>query len=65
VNGLQFLQAASAIDRRIKERFLFFTADLSEEDLRFLAANNIRFLYKPASTPSIREMLDEILQEGA
>jgi CheY-like chemotaxis protein len=65
VNGLQFLQAASAIDHSIKERFVFFSADLSEEDARFFAANHIRFLHKPASVPSIRDMLDEILRGEA
>jgi CheY-like chemotaxis protein len=65
VSGLQFLQSASAIDRSIKERFLFLTAGLSEENVRFLTANHIRFLYKPAAVESIRDMLDEILGDEA
>jgi len=65
VSGLQFLQSASAIDSSIKERFLFFTADLSEENVRFLTTHHIRFLHKPASVESIRDTLDEILGDEA
>ena len=60
-NGLQLLQDASKIDLGIRERFLFLTAKLSEEHLRFLTDNNIAFLYKPASVVEIRNALDRIL----
>ena len=53
-----------AIDRypQLKTRFVFFTATVDPERLRFLKDHNLRFIQKPASISDIRRAVREIMR---
>lgn len=45
----------------IKERLLFFTSPADDERVRFLKANNLRYLSKPAQIKDIKKAVEEII----
>lgn len=53
-----------AVDRypQLKTRFVFFTATVDPERLRFLRDHNVRFIQKPASISDIRRAVREVIR---
>src|SRR3990172_3461505 len=62
IDGIELFP--SAIDRfpQLKTRFVFFTATVDPERLRFLKDHNLRFIQKPASISDIRRAVREIMR---
>ncbi|MFC1636140.1 response regulator, partial [Planctomycetota bacterium] len=47
MDGIEFYRQCVAYDSRLKDHFLFYSADVSSERKAFLMKNNLRFLRKP------------------
>jgi CheY-like chemotaxis protein/rubrerythrin len=61
MDGLEFYNAASAIDPKIGQRIIFFTGAPSQAQAEFFRARQLRYLIKPAPIREIVRKVAEIL----
>lgn len=61
MNGIEFYEAAIKSDSTIKNRFMFLTSSFLEEHLNFFIDNNLPYLFKPAHSEDIENIIEEIL----
>lgn len=55
MDGINFYQNATSQYATIKDRFLFYSGNLSNENLNFFKENRVPYLRKPASLQDIQE----------
>ena len=61
MDGLEFYNAASAIDPKIGQRIIFFTGAPNQAQAEFFRARQLRYLIKPAPIREIVKKVAEIL----
>ena len=62
MDGIEFYRRCIAYDSRLKEHFLFYSADVSSEREAFLKRNKLRFLRKPFGLSKFMDTMDQILR---
>jgi CheY-like chemotaxis protein len=63
MDGIEFYRHGVAYDSRLKEHFLFYSADINPEREAFLKKNNLRFLRKPFGLGEFLDTMDQILRQ--
>jgi len=63
LNGIEFYRQASANDPNIRNRFLFYTGNPTNEFMSFFSENNIQYLTKPAPMGQIQKSVQNILKK--
>jgi CheY-like chemotaxis protein len=63
MNGRELYEKAIALYPNIKERFLFFTGNLSDKALSFFNDHEVSYLNKPATIKEIKDNIYKILQK--
>ena len=61
MDGMELYKEAVALDPGLKNRFLFLTGSLARYYLKFFAANDIPFLFRPLNLRHLKEVVEEIL----
>lgn len=64
MNGIEFFTKMSEKEPDAGERFLFYTGNLTPQNVEFFKRNRLRFMEKPASVDSIRKAVHEILDRS-
>lgn len=62
LNGIEFYRQASFSDPNIRNRFLFYTGNPTDEHMRYFSENNIQYLTKPAPMGQIQKSIEKILK---
>jgi CheY-like chemotaxis protein len=63
MDGIEFYRHGVAYDSRLKEHFLFYSADINPEREAFLKKNNLHFLRKPFGLSEFLDTMDQILRQ--
>ncbi|MFZ2198588.1 MAG: response regulator [Thermodesulfovibrionales bacterium] len=63
LNGIEFYRQASFNDPNIRNRFLFYTGNPTDDYLRFFSVNNLQYLTKPAPIGQIQKSVQNILKQ--
>ncbi|MFC1523434.1 response regulator [Thermodesulfobacteriota bacterium] len=61
MNGIRFFQQATEQYPTLKERFLFYTGNLTVDEQNFISDNQLNLMYKPTAISEIRHKAMEIL----
>ncbi len=60
MNGLELYTKAVEEDANLKDRFLFYSGNITSEKERFLKENNLHYLLKPVGLEEFIQAIDDI-----
>ncbi len=63
LDGFEFYDRAVEYDSKLKEHFLFYSADITPEREAYLKKNRLNFLQKPFGLSEFSEIMDRILRQ--
>ena len=62
MDGFEFYRQAVESDPKLKQHFLFYSADITPEREVYLKKNKLRFLRKPFALGEFMDMIDQLLR---
>ena len=63
LDGFEFYDRAIKYDPKLKNHFLFYSANITPERETYLKKNRLRFLQKPFGLDEFHESTDRILRQ--
>jgi len=63
MDGLEFFEKASILEKNLNTRFLFFSSTFNEQNLKFVKKNNLEFIKKPVDLEDLKTKIESIISK--